>query len=230
MAEFINAFGKIRGKFGNVIGYIRADGKNFCKSTCLKRAPSGEKQKCRSVEFSTIAHMKRGLGQVIKLGFPGGKNYPKGYNGFASANGTGVLIVEKIDPEKPISKRKKAAKEFRGIVDYGKLRVAAGTLVSPEASVVVDAGKREVTFTHPGIFMNSIDCFLDDKIYGVILFGTRCSNHVVELGTRGETTTRSVELKKEINPDNIAVYLFATSANGQEASDSVCLREPLKQG
>lgn len=45
MAEFVNPIGKIRGKYGNVIGYVRADGKNCCKSASLNRKSGGEPQK-----------------------------------------------------------------------------------------------------------------------------------------------------------------------------------------
>lgn len=226
MAEFVNPIGKIRGKYGNVIGYVGANGKNYCKSTSLNRKSGGEPQKRQSAAFGTVAGKKQWMMKVIRLGFPGGNGYPKGFNGFTSANVTSAVSVEKINPEKPVSQRKKATKEFQGTIDYGKLRVAAGQLVPPIASVEVDAENRKVSFTHEGVPAESVDCFLDDKIYGVLLSvsGQRC--RVEELGTRGGTFEVCMDFPDEAEVDGLFVYVFAGSADGKDTSDSVCVWEP----
>ena len=223
MAEFVNPIGKIRGKYGNVIGYVRENGKNCCKSAGLKRKPNGEVQKRQSIAFGATAERKRWLMVAIRLGFPGGNGYPKGFNGFVSANGMNAVSVEKIDPEAPVNPRKKAGREFRGSIDYRKLRVAAGQLVPPSVSTEVDAESRKVRFASPGVQLESIDCFLDDKIYGVVAGtrGKRC--RVVELGTRGEAIDTSVDFPRNVEADEIVVYVFAASADGKDVSDSVCL-------
>ena len=226
MAEFVNPIGKIRGKFGNVIGYVRADGKNCCKSTALKRKSGGEPQKRKSAAFGAVSGGKQWMMDVIRLGFPGGNGYAKGFNGFTGANATNAVSVEKIDPAKPVSQRKKATKEFRGTIDYGKLRVAAGQLVSPVVRARVDAKDRKVSFTHEGVSAESVDCFLDDKIYGVLLSvsGRRC--RVEELGTRGETFVTSMDFPDEAEADGLFVHVFAGRADGKDTSDSVCVWEP----
>ena len=63
---------------------------------------------------------------AVQLGFPGGNGYPKGFRGFTSANVMDAVTVEKANPEKPFNSRKKAVKEFNGVINYEKLRVAAG--------------------------------------------------------------------------------------------------------
>lgn len=223
MAEFVNPIGKIRGKYGNVIGYVRKNGKNYCKSTELKRKPNGEEQKRQSVAFGTAAERKRWLMATIRLGFPGGNGYPKGFNGFVSANVTNAVKVEKIDPEAPVNPSKKARREFRGNIDYRKLRVAAGQLVPPSVSAEMDTESRKVRLASPGRQLESIDCFLDDRIYGVVagVRNKRCC--VVELGTRGEAVDMSVDFPENVEADEIVVYVFAASADGKDVSDSVCL-------
>lgn len=228
MAEFVNPLGKIRGKFGNVIGYVGANGKNYCRSTSLTRKPNGEAQKQQSVAFKTVKHRKHWLKAVVRLGFPGANGYPKGFNGFTSANVMTAVVVEKIEPEKPVSPSKKATKEFKGTVDYGKLRVAAGQLVIPVVAAEVDAESRKVTFTSAGIVVESIDCFLDDKIYGVLLHEGVQRCRVEELGTRGGTIGTSMDFPEGAEADGIIVYVFAASADGKDVSDSVCLRKPIK--
>ena len=117
----------------------------------------------------------------------------------------------------------RAGREFRGSIDYRKLRVAAGQLVPPSVSTEVDAESRKVRFASPGVQLESIDCFLDDKIYGVVAGtrGKRC--RVVELGTRGEAIDTSVDFPRNVEADEIVVYVFAASADGKDVSDSVCL-------
>ena len=144
MAEFINPIGKIRGKFGNVIPYVGKNGKNYCRSTSLKRKAGGEGQKRQSVAFGTTTSRKRWLTPVIRLGFPGGNGYPQGFYGFTSANVTHAITVEKIHPEVPVNRQKRATQEFQGTIDYGKLRVAAGQLVIPMVNAEIDAENRKV--------------------------------------------------------------------------------------
>ena len=54
------------------------------------------------------------------------------------------MTVEKANPEKPFNSRKKAVKEFNGVINYEKLRVAAGSLVIPEIRAEVDMENRRI--------------------------------------------------------------------------------------
>lgn len=226
MAEFVNPIGKIRGKFGNVIAYVRPNGKNYCKGTEVSRKPARESQKRQSVAFGTVVRAGRWLKPVIRLGFPGGNGCPKGVNGFSSANVSSAVSIEQINPDEPVRQRKKATCEFRGVIDYGKLRVAAGALVTPTLSIEVDEGARTVAFVHQGFPVNAVDCLLEDKIYGVLFYAPNHRGRVVELGTRGETFSVKVDFPEDAREAGLAVYAFATTVDGKDASDSVCLREP----
>lgn len=117
MAEFVNSFGKIRGKFGNVISYVGANGKNYCKGASLSRKSGTEAQKRQAAAFGAVVKGKIWMKRVIRLGFPG-NIYPKGFNGFTSVNVMTAVTVEKIDSTKPVDRHKKTVQEFRGTIDY----------------------------------------------------------------------------------------------------------------
>ena len=220
MAEFVNPLGKIRGKFGNVITYGGPNGKNYCRGTSISRKPSQEPQKRQSAAFGTITERKIWMRDAVQLGFPGGNGYPKGFRGFTSANVMDAVTVEKANPEKPFNSRKKAVKEFNGVINYEKLRVAAGALVIPEIRAEVDMENRRIFFTHEKEEIESVDCFLDDKICK-----TKYICRVEELGLRGETIEKSVNFSEKIAGGGLVIYTFAKNADGKDVSDSVCLWE-----
>ena len=162
------------------------------------------------------------MARAIRLGFPGNQ-YPKGFNGFTSANVTTAVTVEKVNPMKPIVRYKKAIQEYRGIIDYSKLRVAAGALVSPVVGCEVEAESRKVHFSHQGMAVEAIDCFWDDEIYGVLLHEATYSCKVMRLGMRGEDWNESMDFPEEAEAEGLVVYVFARAADGKDTSDSVCL-------
>lgn len=223
MAEFVNPLGKIRGKVGNIIVYVTKEGKNCCKSSPLERKPGGEGQKRQNAAIAAIAKRKRWLMKVIRVGFPGGKGYAKGFSGFISANVRSAVSVERIHPEQEEHTCKKALQEFKGTVDYGKLRVAAGRLATPDVSAEVCPERRKIIFTSPGTPLESVHCFADDKIYGVVIDPSKRKCHFQELGVRGISFCTEADFPPEASPEHLAAYAFATSADGKDASDSVCL-------
>ena len=223
MAEFVNSIGQVRGKFGNVVAYVRANGKNYCKGASISRKPSTESQKQQAAAFAVVVSRKGWMARAIRLGFPGNQ-YPKGFNGFTSANVTTAVTVEKVNPMKPIVRYKKAIQEYRGIIDYSKLRVAAGALVSPVVGCEVETENRKVHFSHQGMAVEAIDCFWDDEIYGVLLHEATYSCKVMRLGTRGEDWNESMDFPEEAETEGLVVYVFARAADGKDTSDSVCLK------
>ena len=223
MAEFVNSIGQVRGKFGNVVAYVRANGKNYCKGASISRKPSTESQKQQAAAFAVVVSRKGWMARAIRLGFPGNQ-YPKGFNGFTSANVTTAVTVEKVNPMKPMVRYKKATQEYRGIIDYSKLRVAAGALVSPVVGCEVETENRKVHFSHQGMAVEAIDCFWDDEIYGVLLHEATYSCKVMRLGTRGEDWNESMDFPEEAEVEGLVVYVFARAADGKDTSDSVCLK------
>ena len=222
MAEFVNSIGQVRGKFGNVVAYVRANGKNYCKGASISRKPSTEPQKQQAAAFAVVVSRRGWMARAIRLGFPGNQ-YPKGFNGFTSANVTTAVTVEKVNPMKSIVRYKKAIQEYRGIIDYSKLRVAAGALVSPVVVCKVEAENRKVHFSHRRMAVEAIDCFLDDEIYGVLLHESTHSCKVMRLGMRGEDWNESMDFPEEAEVEGLVVYVFARAADGKDTSDSECL-------
>jgi len=212
MAEFVNSIGQVRG-----------NGKNYCKGASISRKPSTESQKQQAAAFAVVVSRKGWMARAIRLGFPGNQ-YPKGFNGFTSANVTTAVTVEKVNPMKPIVRYKKAIQEYRGIIDYSKLRVAAGALVSPVVGCEVETENRKVHFSHQGMAVEAIDCFWDDEIYGVLLHEATYSCKVMRLGTRGEDWNESMDFPEEAEVEGLVVYVFARAADGKDTSDSVCLK------
>ena len=147
MAEFVNPLGKIRGKFGNVITYGGPNGKNYCRGASISHTPSQEPQQRQSAAFGAITERKVWMRNAVQLGFPGGNGYPKGFRGFTSANVMDAVTVEKANPEKPFNSRKKAVKEFNGVINYENFRVAAGSLVFPVFRAEVDLDNRRLFLT-----------------------------------------------------------------------------------
>ena len=224
MAEFINPIGTVRGKFGNVVAYMGANGKNFCKSRSFSRKPISASQRERAAAFAAVVSRKWWMKPVIQLGFPGNR-YPKGGNGFTSANVLTAVTVEKVESNKVKKHPGKILQEYRGVIDFSKLRVAAGGLVMPSITVEVNVEQREVRFVQRGLAVESIDCFLDDEIYGVLLYEPNQRCKIERLGIRGEDISKGMQLPEKMEVEGMVIYVFARTADGKEVSDSMCLQE-----
>ena len=68
MAEFVNSIGQVRGKFGNVVAYVRANGKNYCKGASISRKPSTEPQKQQAAAFAVAVQLLQELGGIGSIG------------------------------------------------------------------------------------------------------------------------------------------------------------------
>ena len=68
MAEFVNSIGQVRGKFGNVVAYVRANGKNYCKGASISRKPSTEPQKQQAAAFAVTVQLLQQLGSIGGIG------------------------------------------------------------------------------------------------------------------------------------------------------------------
>jgi hypothetical protein len=67
MAEFVNSIGQVRGKFGNVVAYVRANGKNYCKGASISRKPSTEPQKQQAAAFAVVVSRKGWMARAIRF-------------------------------------------------------------------------------------------------------------------------------------------------------------------
>lgn len=229
MAEINSTLGDIRGKVGNVILYEGRDGKTLARGWWKFRKPSEEPQKRRSAAFGTLAKLKSRVKPIIDVGFPGNGKLLKGCNAFVSANSAGVISVEKAKPSKKLNKRKTATQEFKSKIDFSKLRVAAGPLVPPTAEARIDMKKKEVHFSYRATQVNAADCFLDDRIHGAFVDEEKWYGVTGEICRRGEDGEISIRIPEVMEAKRLALYVFATSADGTYASDSVCLHVPAEK-
>lgn len=184
MAIIKSPLGKFKGRIGNTVFYDR-NGENLVRKKPAPRPLRTEAQKRHAAEFGTIADIRGVANELIQVGFPGGGGLPKGGNGFMKANATGVATAVRKEPGKPLSRRKRATDEFACTVDYTKLRVAGGPLAVPKAKASLNAETGEVVFECEGTRLESVDCFLDDRIIGVVMV---CGGYWClweEIGTRG---------------------------------------------
>ena len=225
MAIIKSPLGKFKGRIGNTVFYDR-NGENLVRKKPAPRPLRTEAQKRHAAEFGTIADIRGVANELIQVGFPGGGGLPKGGNGFMKANATGVATAVRKEPGKPLSRRKKAVDEFACTVDYTKLRVAGGPLAMPKAKASLNAETGEVVFECEGTRLESVDCFLDDRIIGVVMV---CGGYWClweEIGTRGGGGRLETDFGLPDPGDTVAAYVFALSADGQSASDSVCVLPP----
>lgn len=226
MAEVNSIFGDVRGKVGNIILYKGRGDKTLCRGSWPTRKASNETQKRQATVFGTLAKMKQRLKPVIDIGFPGNGKDLKGCNAFVSANWTDVISVKKINPSKKVSKRKSAPQEFRGKIDFQKLRVAAGPLFPPAVEVTIDEEQNKAQVSHQATTVHTVDCFLDDQIHIALVDKEKLYCHILKICQRAESGEFIVPIPKRMDARNLVVYTFATNANGLYASNSVCLRMP----
>lgn len=223
MAIIESIFGKFRGRLGDTVFYEDSAGRTLCRSTGGSRKPSGEKQKRWNCVFGTLSELGAYLASIIQYGFPGEKDFPKGSKGFIKANSKGVVTTELLRPGQALSRRRKATKEFRAKIDYAKLRIASGTLAPPRGEALYDKENNRMRFKSEACPADSFDCYTDDRIFAVVLNKATFHHRMVEIGTRGHANEREVDLFKNSKSKNLKCYLFAISADGAAASDSVYL-------
>ena len=165
------------------------------------------------------------------LGFPEGRGLPAGERGFLKANAKRAAEVVPIDPTRKFTRKKGTPKYFKAVLDYTRLLVADGTLVTPEVRVetaAVTEGEKAgeqayvVRFSHHGRLRERYECFLDDRVYGVLFVDTPESCLVIELGRRGETWEREARTPDFPAGRRVYAYVFAVTAEGRGASPSVC--------
>lgn len=232
MAVIDTIFGKLRGRVGNLVFYEDGAGRTVMRKRGGKRGPSKkEGQKRQNVVFGTLTGHGGWMQEVIRLGFPGRGGWQGSFGRFTRANTRGVVTTEPLNPGRPLSRRRKAMDEFRGVVDYAWLKVSEGALAVPVGSVEVDKEERLVRFRSEGQPVEAVDCYSDDRVYGVVLCPSRYVCQVVEIGSRGTGGEAEVTLPakvKKSKKSDCMCYLFAVRADGLEASDSVCVYDGTK--
>lgn len=135
MAILHSILGKLTGKVADSSFYEDRAGQNILRSLPGERRPGTEAQQRWEAEFAALMNAAWLLGEAVYVGFPAGRKYPALEKGFLRANAKRAAEVEPIDPERPFVRKKGTPKYFKARVDYARVLVADGTLVTPEVEV-----------------------------------------------------------------------------------------------
>ncbi len=135
MAILHSILGKLTGKVADSSFYEDRAGQNILRSLPGERRPGTEAQQRWEAEFAALLDAAWLLGEAVYVGFPAGRKYPALEKGFLRANAKRAAEAEPIDPERPFVRKKGTPKYFKARVDYARVLVADGTLVTPEVEV-----------------------------------------------------------------------------------------------
>lgn len=135
MAILHSILGKLTGKVADSSFYEDRAGQNILRSLPGERRPGTEAQQRWEAEFAALLDAAWLLGEAVYVGFPAGRKYPALEKGFLRANAKRAAEVEPIDPDRPFVRKKGVPRYFKARVDYARVLVADGTLVTPEVEV-----------------------------------------------------------------------------------------------
>ncbi len=195
-----------RGRIGNISYYIR-DSKNMARKSSsngkVSNSPAAVEQR---MKFGMLIKLSKALAPAIQIGFPQRKRGWSPANAFISLN-KGVCA---LGLDETVS------------VDYEQLQCAQGSLVEPIVTATYSASASEITFENTSMEDFGY-CNADDKTFAVLLNTRNGGCRVVTLFERGESGSVNTNFPATWEKDDVTVYVFATSANGKQASPSVCI-------
>lgn len=206
MAEF-NSYllGKARKSVGNItLCYTKR--KNIAKAKVFSRRDNPTPEiLAQRVRLKVLVKLGRQLLPIIRKGFAGvGKGSSS--NAFVSSNMAAIAVDEKLAET----------------VDFSLMKVACGLLYPPKVNVDFAEG----TYSFQQEMQEEEDGYAssDDRVYGVIYETKLGRVRLINLRVRGENGSTSYQLPEDWEDANVKVYVFATSKNGQLASDSRLIR------
>lgn len=216
----------MRGKSGNACysnsPYNRHD--FIEKALPDRKSPvATEKQLRQQAVFRGYLDMETALSESIVVGFPLNTKHLQGRQLFKRENSkvrsiTAVTNRKTVDGEETV--------EITYKVDYDLLVVASGSLKAPNVMCNEDSEQETLTFTNkaPGTF--GYERNATDKLYAVVCDTAENMSDLVALGTRADETPVVYNLPDDFDINNLQVYVFATLANGKQASRSRHLSLP----
>lgn len=141
--------------------------------------------------------------EAVLIGFPSRLNYFTAHNAFVKLNAGAVKVSE----------------ELVVTTDYSKIACSQGRLIVPTVSVRVDEETRELTFTHKQERFGKRR-MKTDQLYAMIVDKSLREGELFQLDTREDKDPVIVTIPDEWSFSNLAVYVFALSANGRMASNT----------
>ena len=207
MAEF-NSYllGKVTKSVGNIT-LVYTKRKNIAKAKVFKRKdnPTPEILEQRT-KMKTLVQFGRRILPVVRKGFAGvGRG--TAFNAFVALN------MDKVS----------FGAGSVATIDYGRLLLASGLLVTPRVTVGYDEESGTYTFSQTAQEPEEGFASLADKVYGVLLETALQRVRIVALNNRGVAGETEYALPEEWEASKVEVYCFATSPNGRMVSDSMHL-------
>ena len=203
MAEF-NSYllGKVTKSVGNIT-LVYTKRKNIAKAKVFKRKdnPTPEILEQRA-KMKTLVQFGRRILPVVRKGFAGvGRG--TAFNAFVALN------MDKVS----------FGAGSVATIDYARLLLASGLLVTPRVTVGYNEESGTYTFSQTAEGFAS----LADKVYGVLLETALQRMRIVALNNRGVAGETEYALPEEWEASKVEAYCFATSPNGRMVSDSMHL-------
>ena len=195
-----------RGRIGKISYYIRESENMARKSSSNAKVSDAPAAVAQRKKFKRLTELTQGLAPVIQLGFPQRKRGLSPANAFMSLN-KGICTEEEDNTV---------------TVDYEQLLCAQGSLMEPEITATYSASTSRITFENTSMEDFGY-CNADDKTYAMVLNTRYAGCRVIPLRERGENSSTSVTFPVTWEKGDLKVYIFATSANGKQASPSVCI-------
>lgn len=187
--------------------FCRSRGRNILKSKVSRNGSKTFLQQKQRRKMKALEELSRIYAPAVQCGFPTRATERTVYNEFIAVNKAAVTVDD----------------ELQVTVDYSRIACSKGIRMIPEVTVELDAEKNELTFTCEVDTLNGTDAEEDDVIHALLVEKERKQSKLCALGTRKECASKTVQIPKKWNKDNLEIYAFVLSANKRKASPTVYL-------
>lgn len=181
-------------------------GLNIARKKNGKNSSKTQAQMVQRTRWTKVLDLEALFEPASQIGFPRRKTTETYHNAFMSANTNAEAVS--------------VSEDLEVTVNYPEILCAQGRLKLPRSlSVSADAETRTLTFTHAAEG-NGCRRYANDQLYALVVETTLEDSELYELGTRSESEPVAVTLPEDWDMDSLAIYVFATTADGKKASNS----------
>ena len=181
-------------------------GLNIARKKNGKNSSKTQAQMVQRTRWTKVLDLEALFEPASQIGFPRRKTTETYHNAFMSANTNAEAVS--------------VSEDLEVTVNYPEILCAQGRLKLPRSlSVSADAETRTLTFTHAAEG-NGCRRYANDQLYALVVETTLEDSELYELGTRSESEPVAATLPEDWDMDSLAIYVFATTADGKKASNS----------
>lgn len=183
--------------------FCQVNGQNVVKMKIEENTSNTPAQQRQRRIFTELSDWGNIFGEAAALGFPTRQRQLSVQNAFMQANAEVVSVSE----------------EGEITVDYTQIACSKGRLDVPKVTVTCTGEPPVLTFTHPAQ-KNGRCRKATDRLYAAVLEKELEEVEVFELNKRSEAEAVTAELDEAWKKENLCVYVFVLSENGDKASDT----------